>query len=152
MIQDCLFCKIAVGQIPAKIILEDDKHMAFLSHAPNTEGFSVAITKDHHSSYFADVPAEVRQGLVEFSAKVAKLLDDTFTDVGRTGLMFEGFGVDHLHSKLFPMHGTNSDAWKKRASAVDKYFENYEGYISSHDYGVPGRAEIDETFKKFKQD
>jgi hypothetical protein len=48
--------------------------------------------------------------------------------------MFEGFGVDHIHAKLFPMHGTKSGTWQRRSSNVDKYFEQYEGYISSHDY------------------
>ena len=48
-------------------------------------------------------------------------------------MIFEGFGVDHIHAKLFPMHATKSDEWKQRASAIDKYFDHYEGYISSHD-------------------
>jgi len=60
-------------------------------------------------------------------------LDSAFDDVGRTGVMFEGFGVNHIHAKLFPMHGTKSDEWKKHVSHVSKYFERYEGYISSHD-------------------
>jgi hypothetical protein len=32
------------------------------------------------------------------------------------------------------LHGTSEPEWQKRSSSVDKYFENYEGYISSHDY------------------
>jgi histidine triad (HIT) family protein len=148
---DCIFCKIAKGEVPARTILEDDKHMAFLSHAPNTEGFSVVITKEHYDSYFAEVEEKVREGIVNFASKTAKLLDNTFEDVGRTGLFFEGFGVDHLHAKLFPMHGTKGGKWEAHNSDVKKYFEKYEGYISSHNYGEPGRAEIDETWEKFKK-
>ena len=49
--------------------------------------------------------------------------------------MFEGFGVDHLHAKLFPLHGTSPmNEWKKIESTEKKYFDNYEGYISSHDF------------------
>lgn len=146
---DCIFCKIALGQAPARVILEDDNHMAFLSIMPNTEGFTVVIPKHHQPSYFAEVDPEVVSGLMQFSAKVAKILDQTFPDVGRTGLIFEGFGVDHLHSKLVPMHGTKSGEWKQHTSSVDKYFDMYEGYISSHNYGEPNRPEIDETYKKF---
>lgn len=109
-------------------------HLAFLSIFPNTEGFSVVITKEHHPSYVFDLPEDVLQELVLAAKKVGKLLDAKFPDVGRTGMMFEGFGVDHIHAKLFPMHGTKSDEWQKHASKVDKYFEKYEGYISSHDY------------------
>ncbi len=132
----CIFCKFASGEIPTRTIAEDEKHMAFLSHRPNTEGFTVVITKDHHNSYFAELEDDVRTGIVNFASKVAKQLDLVFPDVARTGMIFEGFGVDHLHCKLFPMHGTadtTKEGWQKHASSVDKYFHNYEGYLSSHD-------------------
>lgn len=134
MQQDCIFCNIAQGKAPAHTIWKDEKHLAFLSIFPNTEGFTVVITKEHHPSYVFDLPQDVLTGLVHAAKEVGKLLDEKLGDVGRTGLMFEGFGVDHIHAKLFPMHGTKDDSWKKRSSKVDKYFETYEGYLSSHDY------------------
>lgn len=48
-------------------------------------------------------------------------------------MVFEGFGVDHVHAKLYPMHGTKMEKWKPIESAQEKYFTKYEGYISSHD-------------------
>lgn len=131
---DCIFCQLVAGTIPSHKIWEDDKHLAFLSIFPNTEGFSVVIPKAHHDSYFAVVPETVAADLLIATQKVAQTIDATFPDVGRTGLMLEGFGVNHLHAKLFPMHGTADDGWKKRASSVDKYFTEYEGYMSSHDF------------------
>lgn len=96
---------------------------------------SFPTQKEHYSSYFADVPEDVVSDLVAAAEKVAKLLDGKLEDVGRTGLIFEGFGVNHLHTKLFPMHGTaNLKEWEPILADVDKYFEQYEGYISSHDY------------------
>lgn len=133
-VSDCIFCKIAKGELPAHTIWEDEKHLAFLSIFPNTEGFSVVITKEHYPSYAFALPTEALAGLVGAAAKVAKLLDKAFDDVGRTGLIFEGFGVDHVHAKLFPMHGTKMPGWKPLHSDTGKYFEKYEGYISSHDY------------------
>jgi histidine triad (HIT) family protein len=130
---DCIFCKIMRGEIPAYKFWEDDKHLAFLSLHPNTLGFSVVATKEHHPSYAFDLPDEVLAGLVLAAREVGKLLDAKLDDVGRTGLIFEGFGVDHIHAKLFPMHGTKSDEWKQRAKPIDTYFDRYEGYISSHD-------------------
>ncbi|MBI4090018.1 MAG: HIT family protein, partial [Candidatus Kerfeldbacteria bacterium] len=121
------------GQTPAHKLWEDKKHLAFLSIFPNTKGFSVVIPKTHYSSYIFDVPQAVMMDLVLASKKVAQLLDQKLADVGRTGMIFEGFGIDHLHAKLFPMHGTNTKNWKPIKSNVDKYFEQYEGYISSHD-------------------
>lgn len=136
MNEDCIFCKIVAGQALCHKIYEDEKHLAFLSIFPNTEGFSVVITKEHHDSYAFNNDDLVLSELTLVAKKVAKLIDAVFpNDVARTGMIFEGFGVDHLHAKLFPMHGTASDTeWKRHKSDIDKYFEFYEGYISSHDY------------------
>lgn len=131
---DCVFCKIVKGEAPCHKIWEDEKHLAFLSIFPNTQGFSVVITKEHYSSYIFELPEKVMTNLIIASKSVAKLLDDKLEDVGRTGMILEGFGVDHAHAKLFPMHGTNIESWKPIESNVDKYFDKYEGYISSHDY------------------
>lgn len=133
--ENCIFCKIALGQEKAHIIWEDEKHVAFLSIFPNTKGFTVVITKEHYPSYNFDLPDQVLCDLTLASKKVGKLLDKTLESVGRTGLMMEGFGVDHVHTKLFPMHGTGDmNAWKPINSNKKKFFDTYEGYISSHDH------------------
>jgi len=132
--KECVFCKIVKGETRCHKIWEDEKHVAFLSIFPNTEGFSVVITKEHYPSYAFDLPDEVLKDLVFASKQVGKLLDAKLADVGRTGMIFEGFGVDHVHTKLFPMHGTRLSEWKSIKSNVEKFFNNYEGYISSHDY------------------
>lgn len=142
--KNCIFCKIVNGELSSHKIWEDKNHLAFLSIFPNTEGFSVVIPKKHYPSYAFDLEDNILTNLVIASKKTAKLLDEKFDDVGRTGMIFEGFGVDHVHAKLFPMHGTsNMKEWKEIKSNVDKYFKNYEGYISSHDY----RREDDEKLK-----
>ncbi len=133
-VDECIFCKIVRGELPCHKIWEDEQHLAFLSIFPNTEGFSVVIPKQHFPSYAFDLPDEVLTRLVLAAKKVAKLLDATLEDVGRTGLIFEGFGVDHVHAKLFPMHGTAQlQGWREIKSDVKKFFTRYEGYISSHD-------------------
>lgn len=131
----CIFCDIAEGKVPCHKIWEDENHLAFLSIFPNTEGFSVVIPKQHHSSYAFDQSNKVLSDLVLATKKVAKLLDKSLDGVARTGMFFEGYGIDHLHSKLFPMHGTGNDsAFKPISSNNQKYFNHYEGYISSHDH------------------
>jgi diadenosine tetraphosphate (Ap4A) HIT family hydrolase len=131
--ENCIFCKIVNGEAPSHKVWEDEKHLAFLSIFPNTEGVTVVIPKKHYSSYVFDLPKEVREELIEAAKTVAKILDEKLEDVGRTALVFEGFGVDHIHAKLFPMHGTKMEKWEAVHSDIDKYFEKYEGYVSSHD-------------------
>jgi diadenosine tetraphosphate (Ap4A) HIT family hydrolase len=130
---ECVLCRLARGEARCHQIWEDAKHVAFLSGHPNTEGFSVVVTKEHYPSYAFDLPDPVLSDLILAAKRVAKLLDSKLADVGRTALIFEGFGVDHVHAKLFPMHGTKFDEWRPVRSQVRKYFERYEGYVSSHE-------------------
>ncbi|MGH8906705.1 MAG: HIT family protein [Egibacteraceae bacterium] len=132
---ECLFCMIARGAAPSHKVWEDPEHLAFLSIYPNTLGVTVVITKEHYGSYVADLPEKTSAGLFKAACEVAHLLDSQLEDVGRTGIVFEGFGVDHAHAKLFPMHGTGDiPVWRPIRSRVDKFFDQYEGYLSSHDY------------------
>jgi diadenosine tetraphosphate (Ap4A) HIT family hydrolase len=150
MENSCIFCQIVKKEIPSHIIWEDEKHLAFLSIFPNTEGFSVVIPKEHHGSYAFDQNDEVLKELIVATKKVAKLLDSHFDDVSRCGMFFEGFGVDHLHSKLFPMHGTGDlKNWAPiESKKVNTYFDQYPGYLSSND---SNRAD-DEKLAKLAED
>ncbi len=136
MKDDCIFCKIVKGEVPSQKIWEDEKHLAILSIFPNTEGFSVVLTKEHKPSYAFENDDETLKDIIIATKKTAKIIDATFEDVGRSGMFFEGFGVDHLHSKLFPMHGTgHMKAWEQveYGNHVDTYFDKYPGYLSSND-------------------
>jgi histidine triad (HIT) family protein len=131
----CIFCDIAAGRAPCHKVWEDERHLAFLTIFPNTDGTTVVITKNHHDSYFADLPTSVRSGLADAAATVARKIDAAFPDVGRTAMVFEGFGVNHIHAKLYPLHGTAMPDWKPIKSEQRKFFTQYEGYVSSHDCG-----------------
>ncbi|KKQ04412.1 MAG: Histidine triad domain protein [Candidatus Moranbacteria bacterium GW2011_GWE2_36_40] len=141
---DCIFCKIVRGEVPCHKVWENEDFLAFLSIFPNTEGVTVVIPKNHYSSYVFDLPEDVRRKLIEASKEVANLLDEKLEDVGRTALVFEGFGVDHVHAKLFPMHGTKMKQWQPLHSEIETYFEKYPGYISTHD----AKREDDEVLEK----
>ena len=59
---DCLFCKIAAKQIPAKIVYEDERLLAFDDIRPQAPIHTLIIPKEHFSS-LNDVP-EDRSGLL----------------------------------------------------------------------------------------
>lgn len=131
--EDCVFCKIAKHEISAPVVWEDEKHIAFLTIYPNTEGFTVVAAKEHKPSYAFDNDDETLAGIVIATKKVAKILGETFDDVARCGMFFEGYGVDHLHSKLFPMHGTaNMESWKPMDMEIkNMVFDKYPGFLIS---------------------
>jgi len=127
----CIFCDIAAGKAPCHKVWEDEAHLAFLSIEPNTPGVTVLITKHHLPSDALRLPDEQLAELTLAAKKVARLLEAAFADVGRVGLVYEGYGVDHVHAKLFPLHGTKGE-WKRILSGIDHTFDTYPGYISSH--------------------
>lgn len=131
--ENCLFCKIARKEEKSYIVWEDDDHMAFLSIFPNTAGVTVVIPKKHHPSYAFELDDKALIALTLASKKVALILDTDLPDTMRTGLVYEGFGVNHVHAKLFPMHGTKLEEWKCISSNIRTFFHEYPGYISSHD-------------------
>ena len=115
------------------------------------KGFSVVIPKKHYPSYAFDADDKVLSELTLAAKKVAKLIDSKLESVLRTGLIYEGFGVDHLHAKLFPMRGIKTKGWSPIKSNVNKYFETYEGYISSHDHKRAEDKELAELAKKIRE-
>jgi histidine triad (HIT) family protein len=44
---DCIFCKILVGEIPATIVDEDERTVAFMDIAPATRGHALVIPREH---------------------------------------------------------------------------------------------------------
>lgn len=135
MENNCIFCEIVEGKSKSYKIWEDENHLAFLSIYPNCEGVTVVIPKIHYPSYAFELDDNILTNLILASKKVARILDKSFDDVSRTAMVIEGFGIDHVHVKLYPLHGTSKykNKWKEIKSNINEYFKEYQGYISSHD-------------------
>ncbi|MBU2503682.1 MAG: HIT domain-containing protein [Nanoarchaeota archaeon] len=127
--ENCIFCKIVNGEIPAVKVWEDENYLAILDKFPNTEGMTLVLPKKHQDSYVFELPEEEYKKIMVAAKKVAELLDKKLK-VQRTALVMEGLGVNHAHIKLYPIHGLNEkfeEIWAK-----DKvYFDKYKGYIST---------------------
>ncbi|MFA6118914.1 MAG: HIT family protein [Parachlamydiales bacterium] len=149
--EKCAYCEIVKGLQPCHKIWENDEFLAFLSIFPNTDGFTILITKEHLPAYIFDLPDDMLNKFIVAAKTVAKLLDSKLDDVGRTGLIVESTGVNHAHIKLIPMHGTkNISKWKPTSSYLDKYFKKYEGYLSSHDSTRKSDNELEKIAKKIR--
>ena len=128
----CLFCNIVRGAISAHKVGEDAYHLAFLTPYPNTRGVTVVVTKAHCHSYVFAADDEIYSQLLLFARNIGRKIDRNL-GVQRTALVAEGYGVDHLHVKLFPMHGVAYEQWQPINSTVRDYYEKYEGMIATHD-------------------
>jgi histidine triad (HIT) family protein len=45
--QDCIFCKIVAGEVPAQIVAEDERTVAFMDISPATRGHLLVIPRRH---------------------------------------------------------------------------------------------------------
>lgn len=70
---DCVFCMIARGEIPAKVVYSDDLVLAFDDIAPQAPVHTLIIPKAHHDRMAADVPTEVTCALFAAVPKVAEI-------------------------------------------------------------------------------
>ncbi len=122
----CIFCKIVAGEIPSFKVWEDKNHYAFLDIFPNTRGMTLVIPKKHYDSYAFDMPEKEYTALLLAAKTVGKLLDKKL-NVGRSALVAEGMGINHVHVKLYPLHGD----LKFELRGDYTYFEKYPGYITT---------------------
>ena len=109
---DCIFCKIANGEIPTDKLYEDDKFGAILDAAPATKGHTLIIPKKHVVSA-ADLGKDDKELAAHiFCDVVPKLAKElglskgfrVVTNVGEEG----GQTVMHLH---FHLLGGRSMQW-----------------------------------------
>lgn len=50
--EDCIFCKIANGQIPSRTLYEDDDFRVILDLNPVTKGHALILPKDHYRNLY----------------------------------------------------------------------------------------------------
>lgn len=143
---DCIFCKIVKGEIPSVKIWEDDDYIAFLDNQPNTKGMTLIITKQHYDSYVFDMPRVAYKNFMQATKKVAKLIEKGLK-VQRVAMVMEGLGVNHIHIKLYPLHGLDAK-FKETWTPEKKYFEKYEGYISTQLGAQKSIAELEKVKKE----
>ena len=96
---DCLFCKIVAGDIPAEVVVETDRAVAFRDLSPQAPTHVLVVPRDHHpnAAALAASDATVAAHLVEVAAQVVgqeghedyRLVFNTGPDAGQT--------VFHVH-------------------------------------------------------
>jgi histidine triad (HIT) family protein len=84
---DCLFCKIVAGEIPATIVDEDERTIAFMDINPATRGHALVIPREHS----ADLLTVEREDLVAVAVAARRL-------AGRAKERLQADGVNLVNS------------------------------------------------------
>ncbi len=106
---NCIFCKIVKKEIPAKIIFETEKSLAFMDAFPLTKGHSLVVTKTHYEKV-QDISKEDNADLFETVrrtiSKVDKITDSTLLAI-HNGKQ-SGQEIPHVHVHLIPRSSEDS--------------------------------------------
>jgi histidine triad (HIT) family protein len=100
---NCIFCKIKEGNIPAHKVYEDEKCFAIMDKFPGTEGQTLIIAKEHEP-YLFNLDNETYTHLFEITKKIGKAINTTLNPK-RTCILVEGFDVPHTHIRIHPTYG-----------------------------------------------
>ena len=99
----CLFCGIAAGTIPARVVLADDALVAFLDTGPLLPGHVLIVPRAHHDT-LDDLPASLVGPLfatvqrISIAVQAAMLADGSFVAVNTRVSQ----SVPHLHVHVVP--------------------------------------------------
>ncbi len=100
---DCVFCRIVEGKIPARIISETGKSIAFMDAFPLAPGHSIIIPKRHHEK-IQDIPEDENADLFETVRRAMSRIDEL---TGATLMAVHngrqsGQEIPHVHVHLVP--------------------------------------------------
>ena len=103
----CIFCKIAQKQVPASLVFEDAKTVAFLDIRPLSEGHTLVIPKAHHADIF-DIPLDLIEHLHGVTKQVALAVKkatgaDGISIIQQNGKA-AGQEIFHLHIHVIPRY------------------------------------------------
>lgn len=104
---DCIFCKIANGEIPSKTIYEDEMFRVILDLGPAAKGHALVLPKEHFANLY-ELPEEWCAKAFCLAKKMAetmkaKLGCDGFNIVQNNGEL-AGQTVFHFHIHLIPRY------------------------------------------------
>ena len=72
---NCIFCKIAAGEIPSKTLYEDEKFRVILDLGPATRGHALVIPKEHYADLY-EIPEETAGEAMKVAKKMAAVMTE----------------------------------------------------------------------------
>jgi histidine triad (HIT) family protein len=118
-----IFTKIITREIPAYIVAEDEKFIAFLDINPLMKGHTLVVPK-REEDYIFDLSEQELSELMLFAKRVARAIKQ-IVPCNRIGLSVIGLEVPHAHIHLVPIQALE-----------DINFSKSKLYFSKEEFGV----------------
>lgn len=105
--ENCIFCKIANGEIPSATLYEDDDFRVILDLGPASKGHALILPKEHYPNLY-ELPDEVAEKVIKLAKKMVTRMTkalgcDGFNVVQNNGTA-AGQTVFHFHMHLIPRY------------------------------------------------
>ena len=105
--ENCIFCKIAAGEIPSATIYEDDDFRVILDIEPASKGHALILPKDHYANLY-ELPEELASKALVVAKKVITKMTEIVECDGYNVLQNNGEAagqtVFHFHMHLIPRY------------------------------------------------
>jgi histidine triad (HIT) family protein len=101
--ENCLFCRIVSGEVPAVVVFEDQNTLAFLDHRPLFPGHTLLVPREHHET-LSDLPAKQVGPLFENAQLLSRAIESAMEAEGTFVAMNNRVSqsVPHLHIHVVP--------------------------------------------------
>ncbi len=115
--ENCIFCKIANGEIPAATLYEDEDFRVILDLGPATKGHALLLPKKHAANLY-ELPDDLAAKAMVLAKKMARKLTDVLSCDGfnlvQNNGECAGQTVFHFHMHLIPRYKEDGAviAWK----------------------------------------
>ena len=126
---ECIFCKIAAGEIPSKTIYENEQFRVIMDISPATKGHALILPKEHYANLY-EIPEEVAADAMKLAKKLAKKMTDAlqcdgFNIIQNNGEV-AGQTVFHFHMHLIPRYKNDGNEDKLCWNHVELSEEDLE--------------------------
>lgn len=122
---DCIFCKLANGEIPTNTIYEDDDFRVILDNGPATRGHALILPKDHWENLY-ELPDETAASVMKLAKKLAIRLRDRLhadgLNIVQNNGSVAGQTVMHYHLHLIPRYSDDGQhiLWDPTAPSAEE--------------------------------
>lgn len=123
--ENCIFCKIANGEIPSNTIYEDDNFRVILDNGPATKGHALVLPKQHYENLF-ELPEDVAAGAMKVAKKVAATMKEKLSCDGLNLIQNNGEcagqSVMHFHLHVIPRYRNDGQhmLWKPTQPSAEE--------------------------------
>lgn len=123
--EDCIFCKIANGEIPSRTLYEDENFRVILDLGPATKGHALILPKDHADALY-DLSDQTASAALVLAKKMAIAMKDKLHCAGFNLVQNNGEAagqtVKHFHIHLIPRYEDDGQQinWKAMSPSEEE--------------------------------